>query len=178
MPIARCVPILAAAVLAATAPAAGEINPQEPRPTPEGRYYQTVIVLPPGPSAEESAAKVRSEVLALLGRQSAAWSRGDIDAFCAAYAEDALFLSPSGVTRGRQAVLDRYKKRYPDRAAMGTLTLEPLESRVSAGTESAVVSVAATWTLAYPDKPSLSGLTLIVFHRTDDGWRIVQDASM
>jgi ketosteroid isomerase-like protein len=41
-----------------------------------------------------SAADGGHEVLALLERQSGAWSRGDLDAFCSVYADDAVFLSP------------------------------------------------------------------------------------
>ena len=96
------------------------------------------------------------EVLALLERQSAAWSKGDLDAFCSIYADDAVFVSPSGVTRGRAEVLARYKKKYPTAAAMGKLTLSPLDVRQ---TEDAV-SVAAKWTLEYPDKPAATGHTV------------------
>jgi uncharacterized protein (TIGR02246 family) len=114
------------------------------------------------------------EVLALLERQSAAWSRGDLDAFCAVYADDAVFVSPSGVTRGRGEVLARYKKKYPTAAAMGKLTLSPLDVRETAD----AVSVAAKWTLEYPGKPAATGHTVVVFRRDGAQWRIVHDASM
>lgn len=114
------------------------------------------------------------EVLALLDRQAAAWSRGDLDAFCSVYADDAVFVSPSGVTRGRAEVLARYKKRYATPAAMGKLTLEPLDVRETPD----AVSIAAKWTLAYPDKPAASGHTVIVFKRWLGRWQIVHDASM
>lgn len=115
-----------------------------------------------------------TEVSQLLGQQIEAWNRGDLVAFCSIYADDASFLSPSGLTRGRAEVLARYQKRYPNRAAMGTLSLEMVEGRASAD----MVSLAARWKLAYPEKPAAEGLTLIVFQRQAAGWRIVQDASM
>ncbi|MBZ0103214.1 MAG: nuclear transport factor 2 family protein [Thermoanaerobaculia bacterium] len=122
----------------------------------------------------EAIGDVAAEVTALLAAQAAAWSRGDLDAFCSIYAEDTLFLSPSGLTRGRAEVLARYRQRYPDAAAMGRLTLEVLEVRP--GSDQA--GVAARWTLAYPDRPELSGLTLLVLARhAEAGWQIVQDAS-
>lgn len=114
------------------------------------------------------------EVLALLERQAAAWSRGDLDAFCSIYADDAVFVSPSGVTRGRAEVLARYKKKYPTAAAMGKLTLSPVDVRETAE----AVSVAAKWTLEYPDKPAATGHTVVVFRRAQNQWRIVHDASM
>lgn len=133
-------------------------------------------------------AEAREQVSALLKGQAEAWTRGDLEAFCSVYAEDALFLATSGETRGRQAVLERYKKRYPDKAAMGALTLELVELRPLSGVEvtpqgDAVpgsvhgVSVAARWTLRYPKKQKASGLTLLVLRHERAGWRIVQDAS-
>ena len=121
------------------------------------------------------AATPDAEIGALLREQSAAWNRGDLPAFCAVYADDATFISPSGLTKGRQAVLDRYRKKYVDKAGMGTLTLEIQEVRAL---KAATASVVARWTLAWPDKPKAEGLTLLVLTLTPDGWRIVQDASM
>ena len=120
--------------------------------------------------------EIRKAVAAVLDRQTAAWNRGDLEGFVSAYAEDATFVSPTGLTRGRQAVLDRYRKRYPDKAAMGTLALEIVETRLAAGEAGA--SVVARWTLSYPDKPAASGHTLLVLRPRADGWAIVQDASM
>ena len=129
----------------------------------------------PAVSQLSSTDTLRAELAALLAAQAADWSRGDVPAFASIYAEDATFVAPSGMTQGRAALVERYRKRYPDRAAMGTLALELLELRP--GGES-TASVVARWTLAYPDKAAVSGLTLLVFHRLPAGWRIVQDASM
>jgi len=116
-----------------------------------------------------------SQIRTLLSDQAAAWNRGDLPAFCAVYADDATFISPSGLTKGRQAVLDRYLKKYVDKAGMGSLTLEIEELRAASDSSASVV---ARWTLAWPDKPKAEGLTLLVLSKTKDGWRIVQDASM
>ncbi|MCH9647186.1 MAG: polysaccharide deacetylase family protein [Deltaproteobacteria bacterium] len=132
----------------------------------------------------------RKEILAMLAEQSAAWSRGDVEIFCSFYTEDTAFVSPTGLTRGRQQVLERYRKRYPGREAMGTLELELIELRLGVGIETAAfgdrrpsgvhsASAVATWSLSYPDKETLSGLTLLVFHKNSEGvWQIIQDASM
>jgi uncharacterized protein (TIGR02246 family) len=121
------------------------------------------------------AATPEAAIQAELTRQAGAWNRGDLDAFCAFYADDAVFISPSGVTKGRQAVLDRYKKRYPTPAAMGTLSLEAIDTRLF-GQEGATAM--ARWTLTYPDKPPATGLTLVVLRRVGKDWRILQDASI
>jgi uncharacterized protein (TIGR02246 family) len=132
------------------------------------------------------ARKAEEAVKALLATQSAAWNRGDLEAFTAVYAEDASFLSPNGITHGRHQVLERYRLRYPDKKAMGSLTLEVQETRMfstGAGKSCAVqgVSVAARWRLAYPDQPekkTAEGSTLLVLRPRGGSWEIVQDASM
>jgi uncharacterized protein (TIGR02246 family) len=138
---------------------------------------------------DRESEKARAAVADVLQRQAAAWSRGDLEGFCSAYADDAVFVSPTGVTEGRQAVLDRYRKRYATPAAMGTLTLAPVEMREAWGSEATVfgdampsrthgVSVVARWTLHRADGSESTGLTLLVLHRRDGRWVIVQDASM
>ncbi|HEX5042377.1 MAG TPA: polysaccharide deacetylase family protein [Candidatus Polarisedimenticolaceae bacterium] len=138
---------------------------------------------------ERDAAATGEELRALLARQADAWSRGDLDAFVAPYAEDATFLSPTGVVQGRAAVRARYAARYADPAAMGTLRLDVLEIRPLWGLEPTVLGesepggihgagVTARWTLTGAGGESASGTTLLVFRRLPEGWRIVQDASM
>lgn len=125
-----------------------------------------------------------------LKKQAEAWNRGDLEAFVSIYAEDATFLSPSGLTQGRDEVLKRYQAKYPDAVARGTLSFEIVEvrqavfafdppTRTDASVEVRGVSVVARWMLAYEDKDNAEGLTLLVFHPTEDHlWEIVQDASM
>jgi uncharacterized protein (TIGR02246 family) len=117
---------------------------------------------------------VAKEVLMLLDGQAADWNRGDLAAFCSAYADDAVFLSTSGVTTGREGVLARYKKRYPDRQSMGNLSFEIISTRL----RPRFASVAARWKLAYSNQKEASGLTLLVLEREGQAWKIVQDASM
>ena len=143
----------------------------------------TLLVLPPVIRAEPaSGTPPEEQVAALLRAQADAWSRGDLEAFTSVYAEDASFLSPTGLTRGRHEVLERYRKRYPDKVAMGKLTLEVIEARTfPAGRAAEAVSVAARWRLEYPgqaDRKTAEGLTLLVLRRAGGSWEIVQDASM
>lgn len=140
------------------------------------------LALPLGVASSVAAAPSRSaqdEVWALMMAQQAAWNRGDIAGFCAPYADDCVFLSPGGLSRGRKTVEDRYIKKYgAAKATMGQLEFSLLDSRSTVDG----VSLAMRWTLRWPDlappKPSATGLTLIVWQRQADGWRLVQDASM
>jgi hypothetical protein len=85
----------------------------------------------------------------------AAWNRGDLDAFVVDYDDspDTTFIGRT-VTRGtRNAILDRYRRGYPTRAAMGTLTYSTMTVR-----------------------PIDDGLAIMA-KRTSGGWRIIHDHS-
>ena len=119
----------------------------------------------------ESKDQVVSQVRAALEAQQVAWNRGDLDAFTATYDRDAVFVSGDEITRGAQAVLERYKKKYSDREKMGTLTFSDLE--ITPVGESAAV-VLGRWRLKrVNDEPH--GRFTLIFRKTPDGWRIVHD---
>jgi len=119
------------------------------------------------------AADPAAEIRTVLSAQAAAWNRGDVDGFMQAYVhtETLRFASGGTVTRGWQTTLDRYKKRYPDRAAMGTLQYTLIDVDILAP-DAAVVF--GQWELARErDRPR--GLFTLVMRRTADGWRIAAD---
>ena len=134
-------------------------------------------------------ARAREQIVELLEKQEAAWNRGDLAGFTSVYDDDAVFLAASGTTRGRAAVLDRYRTRYADAKAMGTLDFEIVELRdlwgpevtpLGDATPGAVhgASVVARWSLRREGAPPATGLTLLVLQRSGNDWRIVHDASL
>lgn len=129
-------------------------------------------------SAATTVVAPEAEIRAILAAQAEAWTRGDLESFVRPYAEDASFLTPGGAVRGRDEVLRRYRARYPDAAAMGTLDLT-VERVVVLGPDAVTVEARwrLTWAAALGKEPA-SGLTLIVFRRAGSGWEIVQDASL
>ena len=137
---------------------------------------------PPGTKRVPAPPAVATEARTLLETQAAAWNRGDLEAFCAVYADDALFLTAFGLTKGREEVLARYKARYPDASARGTLSFEVLSVDVlapaPAKTAPTAISLIARWKIAHADKPAAEGLTLLNLVKSPAGWRIVHDASM
>ena len=125
----------------------------------------------PAVAGEESKDQVVPQVHAALDAQQVAWNRGDLDAFTATYDRDAIFISGDEITRGSQAVLERYKKKYSDREKMGTLTFSDLE--ITPVGENAAV-VLGRWSLKrVNDEPH--GRFTLIFRKTSDGWRIVHD---
>jgi ketosteroid isomerase-like protein len=124
-------------------------------------------------SAQSSRPDITLEISAALKMQQDAWNRGDIDAFMDGYSrsDETLFVSGDDVTRGWQKVLDRYKKKYSDRAEMGTLTFSSLEI-TSLSNDSAVAL--GSWKLNRANDQPHGRFTLI-FRRFPEGWRIVHD---
>jgi ketosteroid isomerase-like protein len=111
--------------------------------------------------------------LAVIRAQEDAWNRGDIEGFMDGYrrSDDITFSSDQGMTRGWQAVLDRYRKRYPDRAAMGKLSFTNLEV-TPLGNDAALVT-GEWWLERERDAPG--GVFTLVMKRLPQGWRIVHD---
>lgn len=132
-----------------------------------------------GGARAAASAEVASRARTLLETQAAAWNRGDLEAFCSVYAEDALFLTAFGLTKGRAAVLARYQARYPDAASRGALSFEVLSvDRLAGGADGEAIAVVARWRISHPDRPAATGLTLLNLVRSGEGWKIVHDASM
>ncbi len=161
VPMARLFPVILGLLFASTVA------------TAEPLHGVTRVPAPPA---------VATEARTLLETQAAAWNRGDLEAFCAVYADDALFLTAFGLTKGRDEVLARYKARYPDSAARGTLSFEVLSVDALAGAPAkkaaAAIGLVARWKISHADKPAAEGLTLLTLVRFPGGWRIVHDASM
>src|SRR5678816_2766695 len=69
-----------------------------------------------------------------MNEQLVAWNNGNIDAFMQTYwkSDSVLFVS-NPPTYGWQQTLDRYKKAYPDAAAMGKLSFDLLALRKLSG---------------------------------------------
>ena len=124
-------------------------------------------------TSEQPSDRFVVEIRAVIHAQQEAWNRGDIDGFMNGYArsKSTIFVSEDTVIRGWQTVRDRYKKKYSDRAKMGTLKFSNLEI-TPLGTDSAVAL--GCWKLKRTkDQPH--GRFTLIFRKTADFWRIVHD---
>jgi ketosteroid isomerase-like protein len=115
----------------------------------------------------------REAISTVLSAQQSAWNRGDVDTFLVGYwhSPELTFSGSSGVTRGWDGVLARYKKNYPDRGAMGQLDFSELEFRFL-GADAALVL--GRWHLKR-DKDEVGGGFTLVWQRFPDGWKIIHD---
>jgi len=126
----------------------------------------------PTPPARATAA---SAIRTVLDEQSAAWNRGDIDAFMRGYwkSPELTFYSGGNVTSGWDATLQRYRARYQGAGhEMGKLDFSELEIHVLARD---AAWVGGRWHLKMSDGKDLGGLFTLIFRKFPDGWRIVHD---
>jgi len=119
---------------------------------------------------------VREDSLAIaaaMAGQEAAWNRGDIDAFMETYwkSDDLQFLGAGGPTYGWQATLDNYRRRYPDRQAMGLLSFDILRMDQRSPT---VMSLLGKFHLKR-SIGDLEGFFLLIWKKIDGRWLIVAD---
>src|SRR6266403_1579321 len=112
-------------------------------------------------------------IRAVLNTQQAAWNRGDIPAFLEGYWNSAelTFSGDDGIVRGYSGLLQRYRKSYPDRAAMGELDFSGLEIRILAPDAALVLG---HWHLNKAAGEA-GGVFTLVFRRFPTGWRIIHD---
>jgi uncharacterized protein (TIGR02246 family) len=115
----------------------------------------------------------REAIAAVLNAQQAAWNRGDVEAFLTGYwrSPELTFSGSNGLSRGWDGVLARYKKNYPDRAAMGQLDFSDLEFRFL-GPDCALVL--GRWHLKR-ETDEIGGVFSLVWQRFPDGWKIIHD---
>lgn len=125
----------------------------------------------PARGQSDDIARIRT----LMDAQVRAWNAADIDAFMATYwhSDSLLFIGKKGLTYGWQATLENYKKNYPDKTAMGTLSFDLLEFKKLAADAYFVVG---KWKLIRTIG-DLSGHFSLVIRRIDGDWKITADHS-
>jgi uncharacterized protein (TIGR02246 family) len=122
-----------------------------------------------------TAADPSADVRAVLAAQVEAWNRGDLEGYMQGYwnSPDLVFQSGTTVTRGWQATLERYRKRYQaEGKEMGRLEFVDLEVQVL-GAEAAFVR--GGWRLTMKDGSTPHGLFTLIVRRQAGAWRIVHD---
>lgn len=134
------------------------------------------VLLSLGLGAQGNATKqgsAEAQIRAVLDMQSAAWNRGDIDTFMTGYwkSEETEFVGASGITRGWRAVLERYRRNYPDPKAMGRLTFSNLELHVVCRDSAFVIGEFKL----EREKDQPTGVFTLDFRKFTEGWRIVAD---
>ncbi len=123
-----------------------------------------------------AAPKKEPEIHAVLDAQVDAWNAGDLQGYMAGYwnSPELEFSTPKGVTHGWQETLKRYRKSYPDAAAMGRLQFDGIEI-ARTGEDSA--EVAGQFTQKVGDKTQ-TGRFFLHMRRIDGEWVITRDRTV
>jgi uncharacterized protein (TIGR02246 family) len=114
----------------------------------------------------------------MMKTSEAAWNRGDLEAFVLDYEDSAetTFIGRT-VTRGnRQAILDRYRRGYPNREAMGTLNFSEMLVRMLSP-EFAIMTGRFELKRSAAGGGDANGRFTLVWKRTPGGWKIIHDHS-
>lgn len=141
----------------------------------EGNNLGLAFAQPAVPRLEPASPDpLASELSRLLTEQKHAWNRGDVDSFMKPYlkSDELTFSSGGHVTRGWQATLENYRKRYPDRKTMGRLEFSELEVK-ALGDNAALVL--GNWFLTREEDSDVGGSFTLVFQRIDGNWLIIHD---
>ncbi|HEY3707553.1 MAG TPA: nuclear transport factor 2 family protein [Terracidiphilus sp.] len=129
------------------------------------------------PAAGGDEAAIRS----IMTEQTAAWNRGDVDAFMKAYEDspETTFIGTQ-VGKGYRPILERYKKAYSTPAQMGTLTFSDIDVRLlpaACGKED-VALVTGKFHLKRTEKGEATkddGIFSLVWRKGPKGWKVVLD---
>lgn len=120
------------------------------------------------PAAGEDAA-----VRKVLADQIAAWNRGDLENFVEGYDENAVFVGTE-VSRGKAAVLARYRKTYDTAEKRGKLEFNLLDTK-PLGAEYYSVIGRFHLTRSVAGGGDAKGIFNLIFQKTGKGWKIILD---
>jgi uncharacterized protein (TIGR02246 family) len=118
------------------------------------------------------------EVRQLLKDSEDAWNRGDLVAFASHYDDspDTTFIGREVTHGGPDAIVARYRKGYPTRDAMGTLTFSEIVVR-QLGTGFALAHGRYSLKRTAAGGGDAAGRFTLVLRKTNAGWKIIHDHS-
>lgn len=122
-----------------------------------------------------NAAKDEAAIRRLLTAQVSEWNEGNPSGYMKGYweSDSLLFIGKSGPTYGFDSTLARYRRSYPDKSAMGTLTSTLISlKRLSPEYYFAV----GKWSLKR-EAGDLAGSWTLLFRKIGGRWVIVADHS-
>ncbi|MDO3626938.1 nuclear transport factor 2 family protein [Mucilaginibacter sp. BT774] len=118
-------------------------------------------------------AQDKEAVAKVLEDQRQAWNRGDIDGFMHGYwkSDSLVFVGKDAPVYGWQKTIERYKRGYPDKAAMGELTFNIIQVKILDNDNAFVLG---RWRLKR-EKDTPGGYFTLWFRKIGGEWKIVCD---
>jgi ketosteroid isomerase-like protein len=126
-------------------------------------------------SAQEDPNQKADAIRKVMNAQVAAWNKGDLEGYMDGYwcSPDLEFYSGTTITKGWDATLERYKKRYQQGGnEMGKLDFSELAIHTN---PSDIAWVTGKWHLKMKDGSDRGGLFTLIFRKTPTGWKITHD---
>ena len=119
------------------------------------------------------AQDAKSSIENAMHEQELAWNKGNIDGFMAYYwnSDSLRFIGKKGITYGWKNTLENYKKNYPDKATMGTLSFSIISVEVLSDSSCYVIG---KWHLDRA-KDEVGGHYTLLWKKIDGKWLIVAD---
>lgn len=117
----------------------------------------------------------KAAIQQVLSIQQSAWNNYDIEQFMETYwkSDELTFYGSSGVVKGWQDTMDRYKKSYPSKDHFGKLELVSNDiSKINEG----AYTVMGEYHLTRP-VGNLNGIFMLVLRKIDGEWKIIADTS-
>ena len=120
----------------------------------------------------------QEDIRAILTHSQEAWNRGDLPAFASYYDDspETTFVGKEVVRGGVPAILARYRKAYPTREAMGTLSFSNIDVRMLAE-DLALVIGEFHLERNTAGGGNASGRYTLILRKLPAGWRIIHDHS-
>jgi len=115
------------------------------------------------------------DITQMLKGQEDAWNRGDLNAYMQGYwkNEQLRFVSDGKCSYGWEAALAAYKKKYPNKEALGELKFTIKEIKMLSNYAAMVVG---RWDLRRA-KDAPSGVFTLLVEKIEDRWVITMDHS-
>jgi len=110
----------------------------------------------------------------VLAQQADAWNKGDLEGYMKGYwkSKKLSFSSGGKTTKGWQATLDGYRRRYNPPAGMGKLKFDGLEVQLLSGR---IALVLGKWHLTMEDGSTPNGNFSLILRKLKTGWKVVHD---
>ncbi len=116
----------------------------------------------------------RLEILQVLEKQSVSWNESNIEAYMDGYwkSDSLRFIGKNGITYGWKATLERYRKAYPDKEAMGFLKFEVLSLEFLSPNKTFIIG---KWNLERKGDKNIGGHFTLIWEKIKGKWLITVD---
>ena len=118
------------------------------------------------------SAKEEREILNVIENQAKAWNNGSLEGYMEGYwkSDSTRFMRKNGISYGWNETFESYKKGYPDKETMGTLTFKVISLEKLNGNSAFMIG---KWDLDRKEK--VGGYFSLIWKKINGKWLITTD---